>query len=83
MNEKLRVYAVTETLPKQKGYLDNEKIRKQYLQKKGLFGWITIDEETVPDWAVISLGCFGDTGGWVSKFAKYGSFGRDGLITSK
>lgn len=31
----------------------------------------TIDEEVIPGHVLISLGCFGDTGGWRSKFAEY------------
>lgn len=30
-----------------------------------------IDTEIVPEHALISLGAFGDTGGWMSKFAAY------------
>jgi hypothetical protein len=28
----------------------------------------------------ISMGCYGDTGGWISKFTAFGDFGRDGTI---
>lgn len=52
----------------------------QLLQEKRWWGWKTIDYELVPRAVTISLGCVGDTGGWISKFAKYGSFGRDGII---
>lgn len=30
-----------------------------------------LDRETIPDHVLISLGCFGDTGGWTSKFKEY------------
>ncbi len=30
---------------------------------------LIIDEEIIPDHVMISLGAFGDTGGWKSKFA--------------
>lgn len=73
MTGTLRVKAVT----KQNGQ------RVQFLQRKAWIGWKTIDFEVVPDHALISLGCFGDTGGWVSKFTKYGDFGRDGILKKK
>lgn len=53
----------------------------QLLQRKGLFGWKTIDREDVPAHVKISLATVGDAGGWVSKFASFGSFGRDGRFT--
>ncbi len=31
--------------------------------------WIDLDTEIVPEHVEISLGCFGDTGGWRNKFA--------------
>lgn len=40
--------------------------KTQYLQELTRHGWITIDEEEVPRPVIISLGCFGDTGGWVT-----------------
>lgn len=53
----------------------------QMLQRKRrIFGWKTLDSEEVPGHVLISLGCLGDTGGWVSKFTRYGSFGRDGIM---
>lgn len=45
---------------------------KQYLEKKHLwFFWRIIDSETIPDHVMISMGCFGDTGGWKSKFKEH------------
>lgn len=55
----------------------------QFLQIKRWFGWQTIDHEFVPAHVTISLGCFGDTGGWTSKFTEYGEFGRDGIIKTQ
>ncbi len=52
----------------------------QLLQEKRWWGWKTIDREEVPAHVRISMGAYGDTGGWTSKFAEYGSFGRDGAI---
>lgn len=52
----------------------------QLLQERRWWGWKTIDREEVPAHVSISLAALGDNGGWVSKFAKYGTFGRDGLI---
>ena len=54
--------------------------RVQFLQIRCWYGWKTVDSEVVPSHALISLGCFGDTGGWESKFTRYGSFGRDGAL---
>jgi hypothetical protein len=53
----------------------------QRLQEKRWWGWHTIDREEIPSHVIISLGCFGDTGGWGSKFGETGSFGRDGVFT--
>ena len=81
----LRVHAFTKTVPAPRGYVGTEQIHIQQLQTQvpGLGGrWITLDEEEVPSHVKISLGCFGDTGGWVSKFAKFGTFGRDGIINA-
>lgn len=52
----------------------------QLLQEKRWWGWKTIDYEEIPPHVLISIGAFGDTSGWQSKFAKFGSFGRDGII---
>lgn len=30
-----------------------------------------IERERIPDHVIISLGCFGDTGGWMSRFKDY------------
>lgn len=52
----------------------------QVLQERRLWGWRTIDREEIPGDVIISLGCFGDSGGWTSKFARLGTFGRRGEI---
>lgn len=60
------------------GYTEPSEVVEQHLQlrNEGWFNrlingtWFTIDSEIVPTHAVISDGCFGDTGGWVSKFAE-------------
>lgn len=54
----------------------------QIIQERRWWGWKTIGREEIPSFVSISLVCFGDTGGWRSKFASYGSFGADGLIVS-
>ena len=56
--------------------------RIQLLQIRRWYGWKTIDSEVVPSHALVSLGCFGDTGGWKSNFTKYGCFDRDGSFTT-
>lgn len=74
-------------IAKWRRYSDNYEDKIQYVQEYssicwGLFyWWDTIDEEIVPHFAWISDACLGDTGGWTSEFvAKYGKFGRDGII---
>lgn len=52
--------------------------KTQLLQERRWWGWKTIDSEEVPREVIVSIGTIGDTGGWVSKFAALGSFGRDG-----
>jgi hypothetical protein len=52
----------------------------QLLQERRWWGWKTLERVDVPECVYISLGAFGDTGGWVSPFARHGRFGRDGLI---
>lgn len=42
----------------------------QVLQERRWWGWKTIDREVIPDYVIISLATFGDTGGWVSKFSE-------------
>ena len=56
--------------------------RVQLLQVKRWYGWKTLDSEVVPSHALVSLGCFGDTGGWKSKFTRYGSFSKEGGFTT-
>ncbi|AXQ68447.1 hypothetical protein HOT99_gp170 [Caulobacter phage CcrBL10] len=76
-----RVYAYTKRVAAQRPYIDTEIVHMQDLQVRRWWGWQTIDEEVVPTHVKISLGAFGDTGGWVSKFTKLGTFGRDGVFT--
>jgi hypothetical protein len=80
-NAKMRVYAFTKKVPAPRGYVGMDEVHIQQLQVQTPLGWVTVDEEEVPAHVKISLGAYGDTGGWVSKFAKIGSFGRDGVIT--
>jgi hypothetical protein len=51
-----------------------------YLQERRWWGWNTIDREDIPHHVLVSLGCFGDTGGWSSKFWKIGTV-TDGDFT--
>lgn len=81
MNAPLRVKAYSKKVPAPRGYVGEETIEYQDLQVKTPVGWITIDTEEVPSHVRISLGCYGDTGGWRSKFAVFGSWGRDGAVT--
>lgn len=76
----MRVVSFTRRTPPVRGYLDGDVERVQRLQVNvpGL-RWITVDEEIVPPCVIISLGCFGDNGGWVSKFAAL-RFGPDGNV---
>lgn len=53
----------------------------QLLQEKRWWGWATLDREEIPQHVLISLGAFGDRGGWMSKFAALGNFGSDGKFT--
>lgn len=77
---KMRVHAFTKRVPAPRGYVGTDEIHIQQLQVETPCGWVTVDEEEVPSHVKISMGAYGDTGGWVSKFAKIGSFGRDGHI---
>lgn len=63
-----------------RGYVGYRRVYYQDLQRKRWWGWRTIDREIVPDWAHTYLCCYGDTGGWASKFSGLGSFGRDGIF---
>ena len=81
----LRVKAFTKTIPAPRGYIGDEQIHIQQLQIQipGLGGrWTVLDEEEVPSHVKISQGCFGDTGGWISKFAKFVTFSRGGIINA-
>lgn len=52
----------------------------QLLQERRWWGWKTIERIEIPSHALISLGAYGDTGGWRSPFTRYGTWGRDGII---
>lgn len=52
----------------------------QLLQERRWWGWRTIERVDVPSHVYISLGAYGDTGGWVSPFGVHGDFGADGII---
>jgi hypothetical protein len=62
---------------KEYGYAETSSVTYQILQEKtpvffGLFSvWREIDREVVPEDVMISLGVYGDTNGWVSRFGKY------------
>lgn len=53
----------------------------QLLQEKRWWGWHTIDREEIPHHVIVSLGCFGDTGGWSSSFCATGTFGPNNSFT--
>lgn len=59
------------------GYIDISEVRYNILLERTpilgglLHVWKEVDREVVPDHASISLGCFGDTGGWRSRFQAY------------
>ena len=61
---------------KQQGYLDKVEINENVLQiqKSYFFGlikvWEDLDVEFIPTHVIISMGVYGDTGGWKSKFFK-------------
>jgi len=55
----------------ERGYTEPSRIHYQNLQEKRWYGWQTIDKEIVPSHVKIAQGCFGDTGGWKSKFSEY------------
>jgi hypothetical protein len=80
MTKELRVISFTRRQRQPRGYVGYETVHYQRLQEKRWWGWKTIDEEIVPSFVSIYLGCYGDTGSWVSKFAKIGHFGRDGKL---
>lgn len=76
-----RIYAFTRQQKQPHGYVGFEEVHVQELHKKTWFGWKVIDEEIVPSHVIISIGCLGvDPSNWRSKFTKFGSFGRDGVI---
>jgi hypothetical protein len=55
--------------------LEQQSLRKEWLLF-GLVVWFrTIDTEDVPSFARIGWACFGDTCGWVSRFAPFDSHG--------
>ena len=78
-----RIKAYSRLVKDAPGYLSHERKHYQDLQEKHWYGWKTIDSEEVPAHVIISNMCFGDTGGWLSKFAHLGKFGRDGIIRER
>lgn len=46
------------------------------LQEKRWWGWQDVEREDIPHHVHVSLGCFGDTGGWSSKFWEIGTVDR-------
>lgn len=61
------------------GYAGLYRHRYQDLQIRRWWGWETLDTEEIPSWEW----CYNAVGGsgWVSKFASFGSWGRDGVVT--
>lgn len=58
-------------------------ISEQSLVKEWLFKNIvvfkkTLDSEDIPEHVLNMLSCFGDAGGWISKFAPFDKNGRVG-----
>lgn len=80
-NRAMRVRAFSRLKRNPPGFFGYERVHVQQLQGRYWCGWRTLDEEIVPSDAIISAGCFGDYGGWKSKFSGLGSFGRDGKFT--
>lgn len=62
-------------VPPARGYRDWTEAHLNVLQVyKGRLGslfprWVDVETEDVPGHVAISIGCFGDTGGWTSRFA--------------
>lgn len=79
MSRQLRIHVFTRTVPAERGYIGETKERVQQLQVMGPLGWVLVDEEIVPEAALIAEGATGDCG-WCSKFAVFGSWGRDGKV---
>jgi hypothetical protein len=50
---------------------DIQKKVKEYLIGKFVFYRQVLDEERIPDWWLVQVGCYGDRSGWQSKFADY------------
>lgn len=69
----LRVVGRTETR-RVEGYTCPERVQMNVLQRyTGRVGrffphWRDVEREDVPSHVAISVGCFGDTGGWLSRF---------------
>jgi hypothetical protein len=58
------------------GYLPVEREREFQRLVRISYGWLgshteVLGVEEIPQHVLISLGCFGDTGGWKSRFAEY------------
>jgi hypothetical protein len=82
-----RVIAFTRTEPEDRGYVGTKRVHYQELQESYISRffkrrkWRTIDREEVPAHVRISQSCFGDAGGWMSKFSDRFSWGTDGICT--
>ena len=72
---RIRAYS---RLQRDYGYVGLYRHFYQDLQVKRWWGWQTIDTEEVPLW----VRCYAPVGGcdWRSKFAAFGSWGRDGIL---
>ncbi len=78
-----RVIAYTRRIPEDRGYVGTQEVHYQDLQEGDGRRWKTIDREEVPAHVRISQACFGDTGGWMSKFSNLFTWGTDGICTVK
>lgn len=70
----LRVVGRIETRRVEEGYTCPDRVQMNVLQRyTGRVGrffphWRDVEHEDVPSHVAISVGCFGDTGGWLSRF---------------
>ena len=49
------------------GYSEPAEHTYNILQRMSLFGWVTVEEEFIPNHVIYSLAFLGDTGGWYSE----------------
>ena len=78
-----RIITYTRREPEDHGYVGTKSVTYQELQEGEGKKWRTLGREEVPEHALISLGAYGDTGGWVSKFSDLFAWGRDGVCTAR